>query len=97
MLMVVIPHMSWTILLTTTVDPTSRGRACSSAGRGWDVWLLLRVLAISANSGRSVHGGGPVLSSGVPTLGLDMAFPANLGGGFCLCIPGLPMVSSAIG
>ena len=90
MSMVIIPHISWTILLTAMVDPTSQGRACSSTGRGWDVWLLLRLLAISANPSGGVHCRAQVLSCGVSTLGFDMAIPANLDGGFHLCIPGLP-------
>ena len=90
MLMVVIPYMSWTILLTITVDAISQGRACSSASRGWDDWFLLRVLAISVNPDQGVHSGDLVLSSGVSTLGLNMAIPANLGGGICLGVPGLP-------
>ena len=73
MLMVVIPHMSWTILLTTTVDPISWGRACSSISRGWDIWLLLRVLAIFVNPGGGVCGGALVFSSGASTLGLNVA------------------------
>ena len=88
--MVIVPHTSWAILFTTTVDPTSHSRACSSMDGGWDIWLLLRVLAISANPGRGVHSGVLGLSSGVSALGLDMAFPANLGGDFHPCIPGLP-------
>ena len=90
MSVVIVPHTSWTILLTTMVDPTRWVRACSSAGRGWDVWLLFRVLVISANPGRGVCGGALVFSSGVSTLGLNMVIPANPGGCFCLCIPGLP-------
>ena len=90
MSMVVIPHKSWTILLMTTVDATSWGRACSSTGKGWDDWLLLRVPAISVNPGRGIHGEALVLFSGVSTLGPEVASLANLGGGICLCVVGLP-------
>ena len=71
------------------VDPTSQGRACSSTGKGWDYWLLLRVLAISMNPGGGVCGRAQVLSSGVSTSGLDIASPANLDSGLHLCILGL--------
>ena len=90
MSMVIIPHTSCTILLTNMVDPTSWGRASSSAGGGWDVWLLLRVLVIFANLGGGVHGGALVLSRGASTLGLNTVIPANPRGDFHLCIPGLP-------
>ena len=90
MLTVIVQQTSWTTWLITTVDPTSQGRACSSTSRGWDVWLLLRVLAISTNPGGGVHGRAPVLSSGVSVLGLNMVIPTNPGGGFHLCMPGLP-------
>ena len=92
MSIVIVPHVYWTILINTMVDPTSQGGACSTAHRGWDDWLLLRVLAISVNPGRGVCGGALVLSHGVPTLGLDKAIPANLGSSICLGIPGLPSV-----
>ena len=90
MSMVIAPHTSWTILLTTIVDPTSWGRACYSTGKGWDDWLLLRVLVISMNPGAGTHGGALVLSSGVSTLGLNVASLANLGSGICLHVLGLP-------
>ena len=90
MSIVIVPHTSWTTWLITMVDPTNWGRACSSAGRGWDVWLLLRVLAISANSGGGVHSRAPVFSSAASILGLNVVIPTNPGSGFCLCITGLP-------
>ena len=73
MSMVVIPHTSWIILVTTTVDPTTWGRACSPAGRGWGNWPLCKVLAISTNPGGGVCSWALALSSGVSTSGLYMA------------------------
>ena len=84
------PHTSWTILLTTTVDPISWGRACSFASGGWDVWLLLRVLVISANPGKGACSQTLVLSSEASILGFGMVIPSNQCSDFCFCLPWLP-------
>ena len=87
--MVVVPNMSWTILLMTIVDPTNQGMACSSVSKGWDRWLLLRVLAISAKPGGGVHGRVLIFSSGISAFGIDVVSLANPNGSFHLHILGL--------